>query len=139
MSDYSSPLHIERLNTALLLFQALPSGSRISANSVPPKEIVAIVRPFNFITSSSSKRLDPKYIVKDDFEMSMEIEYNGEGKDCQQHHPIHAEHVRPSSRKGLGGLYIFPLGCKFPQLFHKAGVYKFCFSVSNILESLMVI
>lgn len=117
----------------------LPSGSRISAGFVPPDEIVAVVRPFNFTACSSSKGLDLKYIVKDDLEMSMEIKYIGEGKDCQGHLPIDVQRAWPSSRKGFGGLYIFPLGYKFPKLFHKCGVYKFCFSVSNILESLIII
>eukprot|EP00268_Persea_americana_P011683 TRINITY_DN14922_c0_g1_i4.p1 TRINITY_DN14922_c0_g1~~TRINITY_DN14922_c0_g1_i4.p1 ORF type:complete len:1098 (+),score=235.69 TRINITY_DN14922_c0_g1_i4:589-3882(+) len=130
-----APSAIEILNVEqchqLEMEGALPCGSQISAGFVPPNEIVAVVRPFNFTACSSSKGLDPKYIVKDDLEMSMEIKYTGEGKDCQGHLPIDAEHARPSSRKGFGGLYIFPLGYKFPKLFHKCGVYKFCFSICS--------
>ncbi|XP_058100475.1 structural maintenance of chromosomes flexible hinge domain-containing protein GMI1-like isoform X2 [Magnolia sinica] len=108
---------------------ALPVGASVSAGLAPPNEIVAVVRPFNFVSSSSSKDLDPKYIVKDDLEMSMEVKCIDGSKDNNECEPVCAERVKPSSRSGLSGLYIFPLGCKFPSLFRKAGIYKFSFSI----------
>ena len=46
------------------LFQALPpTGSVVSAGHIPPKEIVAVVRPASFNSASASKNLDQKYIL----------------------------------------------------------------------------
>ena len=85
------------------------------------------MRPANFVSSVTSKNLDQKYIVKSNLEMCMEVKY----RDEDAHH-IYSGRVTPSSRKGFHGLYIFPLGCKFPELFQKAGLYTFSFSlVSN--------
>lgn len=61
-------------------------------------------------------------------DMSMEVKFT-EAEDLQDARHIYSRRVTPSSRKGFHGLYIFPLGCKFPDLFQKAGVYKFLFSL----------
>ncbi|KAF3955648.1 hypothetical protein CMV_019149 [Castanea mollissima] len=67
-----------------------------------------------------------------DLEVDGELPVNG---------PVHAGQVppteivavcvTPSSRKGFHGLYIFTLGCKFPELFQKAGLYTFKFSLKD--------
>lgn len=116
---------------------ALPVDAPVYAGQVPPKEIVAVVRPASFVSSSASKNLDQKYIIKDNFasknldqkyiikdnlELSMEVKLMDGTKDTKH---IYSKCVTPSSRNGFHGLYIFPLGCKFPQLFQKAGVYTF--------------
>ncbi|KAJ9680038.1 hypothetical protein PVL29_021800 [Vitis rotundifolia] len=116
---------------------ALPVDAPVYAGQVPPKEIIAVVRPASFVSSSASKNLDQKYIIKDNFasknldqkyiikdnlELSMEVKLMDGTKDTKH---IYSKRVTPSSRNGFHGLYIFPLGCKFPQLFQKAGVYTF--------------
>lgn len=105
---------------------ALSVDGPVHAGQVPPTEIVAVVRPANFVSSVTSKNLDQKYIVKSNLEMCMEVKY----RDEDTHH-IYSGRVTPSSRKGLHGLYIFPLGCKFPELFQKAGLYTFSFSLKG--------
>lgn len=59
----------------------------------------------------------------------MEVKLMDDKKDAKH---IYSKRVTPSSRNGFHGLYIFPLGCKFPHLFEKAGLYTFTiFLVSN--------
>ncbi|KAI4307104.1 hypothetical protein L6164_030326 [Bauhinia variegata] len=94
------------------------------AGQLPPTQVVAVVRPVNFI-SSASEKLDQKYIFKSNIKMSMEIKFKD--GDCERN--VHTATVSPSSYKGLNGLYFFPLGCQFPHLFQKAGVYIFSFSL----------
>jgi hypothetical protein len=98
---------------------------------------VAVVRPANFVSSGTSKNLDQKYIVKINLEMSMEVKFRKEVEDLQDCRHIYSVRITPSSRKGFHGLYIFPLGCKFPELFQKAGVYMFSFSVVSITQELL--
>ncbi|KAK9994804.1 hypothetical protein SO802_024507 [Lithocarpus litseifolius] len=109
----------------------LPVDGPVHAGQVPPTEIVAVVRPANFVSSITSKNLDQKYIVKSNLEMSMEIKILKEAEHPEDAHNIYSGCVTPSSRKGFHGLYIFPLGCKFPELFQKAGLYTFKFSLKD--------
>ncbi|KAF5442725.1 hypothetical protein F2P56_035352 [Juglans regia] len=123
---------------------ALPVDGLVHAGQVPPSEIVAVVRPANFVSSSISKNLDQNDIVKSNLEMSMEIKFREEAEDLQDvchiysrrvtpsSHHIYSKRITPSSRKGFHGLYIFPLGSKFPDLFQKAGVYTFSFYVDEL-------
>lgn len=120
---------------------ALLVDGPIHAGQAPPAEIVAVLRPADFISSGTSENLDQRYIVKSNLEMSMEVTYQKkemsmevkftEAEDLQDARHIYSRRVTTSSRKGFHGLYIFPLGCKFPDLFQKAGVYKFLFSLSD--------
>lgn len=119
------------------LFKALPVDGPVHAGQVPPKEIVAVVRPANFVSSGTPKNLDQRYIVKGNLEMSMEVKFRKEAEDLQDCHHIYSVRVTPSSRKGFHGLYIFPLGCKFPELFRKAGVYMFSFSLVSNTQALL--
>ncbi|KAH8492181.1 hypothetical protein H0E87_021675 [Populus deltoides] len=53
-----------------------PAESTVEAGCTPPKEIVAVVRPGCYVSSSHSKILDQKYIVKTNLEMSIESDNN---------------------------------------------------------------
>ncbi|OVA08215.1 zinc finger protein [Macleaya cordata] len=125
--DLLSPRQCQQLG----IDGALPVKAHLSAGHVTPKEIVAVVRPVSF-GSIVSKSLDQKFILKDDLEMSMEINYIANNKDPHDGKRIYSESVRPSLCKGFHGLYIFSLGSKFPKLFNGAGAYKFTFSVVSI-------
>ncbi|GLT63657.1 hypothetical protein SLA2020_362030 [Shorea laevis] len=108
---------------------ALPiDDATVYAGLTPPNEIVAVVRPASFTTSSASKYLDQKDIMKHNLSMSMNISFKDYKKNSEDTH-LQSKCVRPSSRKGFDGLYIFLLGSKSPNLFEKAGVYKFSFSL----------
>ncbi|KAK1276605.1 hypothetical protein QJS04_geneDACA012786 [Acorus gramineus] len=91
---------------------ALPTDNSVSAGHAPPELVVGVIRPGTFDASSSSGSLDQKFIVKDDLEMTMEIRRTHDGKQCHADEVIHGERVKPSSYKGLQGLYIFSLGLK---------------------------
>lgn len=97
---------------------------------------MAVLRPANFVSSSGSKNLDQKYIVKNNYEMVMEVNYRtGSGK--AQH--MHSSRITSTSCKGLHGLYIFPLGCKFPKFFHKAGLCTFRFCLVSDLSKFQLL
>ncbi|KAJ9172218.1 hypothetical protein P3X46_015483 [Hevea brasiliensis] len=108
---------------------ALPFDATIDVGQVPPLEIVAVIRPASYVASSTSNSLDQKYIFKDVSEMSMEVSFRREAKDCRSVEHMYSKRVAPSCRKGFNGLYIFPLGQKFPNLFQHPGVYRFLFSL----------
>ncbi|XP_010519435.1 PREDICTED: uncharacterized protein LOC104798901 isoform X2 [Tarenaya hassleriana] len=114
---------------------ALPVDVSVRAGEAPPQEIVAVVRPVNFTSSTPSKRLDQKQVVKLDKEMHMEIKLvNGTGKSSNKNvQHVFSQRVSHSSRKTVHGLYFFSLGSKFPDLFKKAGIYMFSFSVGKSL------
>ncbi|XP_026658564.2 structural maintenance of chromosomes flexible hinge domain-containing protein GMI1 isoform X2 [Phoenix dactylifera] len=107
----------------------LPIEAPVIAGYVPPAEIVAVIRPASFIHSSSPNSLDQKYILKDELEMSMEVSHMHENKGSHNVEFVYAERVKPSSRNGVHGLYIYSLRQRYPELFCKAGVYIFLFSV----------
>ncbi|XP_010267594.1 PREDICTED: uncharacterized protein LOC104604778 isoform X2 [Nelumbo nucifera] len=106
---------------------ALPFNASVHAGHAVPPQITAVIRPESFISSSTPKALDQKHIFRGDLEMCMEIKFSKDNTKCGGDH-IYAERVKPSSCKGFHGLYIFSLGCKFPELFQRAGVYMFSFS-----------
>lgn len=117
------------------MFQPLPTA--VHAGHVPPKDVVAVVRPASFNSANASKSLDQKHIVtsKEELEMSMQIKWKAADKSKDVHH-IYSGLKKPSSHRGFQGLYIFPVGHKFPVLFEKAGDYTFSFSVVSNLHSL---
>ncbi|XP_024438485.2 structural maintenance of chromosomes flexible hinge domain-containing protein GMI1 isoform X2 [Populus trichocarpa] len=108
-----------------------PAESTVEAGCTPPTEIVAVVRPGCYVSSSHSKILDQKYIVKTNLEMSIEVKIRKSAEECQNVGHIYSARIGPSSHKGFDGLYIFSLGCKFPNLFKEAGVYTFLFTLSD--------
>ncbi|THG10123.1 hypothetical protein TEA_027988 [Camellia sinensis var. sinensis] len=111
---------------------ALPTDSAVYAGHAPPKKIVAVVRPASFNSASASKNLDQKHIVKEHLEMSIKIKFRDDDKSVLDVQHVYSGLTTPSSHKGLHGLYIFPLGCKFPSVFQKAGVYTFSLSIVGL-------
>lgn len=111
---------------------ALPTDSAVHAGHAPPKKIVAVVRPASFNSASASKNLDQKHILKEHLEMSIKIKFRDDDKSVPDVQHIYSGLTAPSSHKGLHGLYIFPLGCKFPTVFQKAGVYTFSLSIIGL-------
>ncbi|CAH8272083.1 unnamed protein product [Arabidopsis lyrata] len=110
----------------------LPVGDSVRAGKATPKQIVAVVRPACFTSSTPSKKLDQKHIVKmDGEEMVMVVTLKSSDKNVKS---VCSQRMFPTSRKGISGLYIFPLGSKFPNLFKKAGTYKFSFSIGNLIK-----
>ncbi|KAK4431325.1 Structural maintenance of chromosomes flexible hinge domain-containing protein GMI1 [Sesamum alatum] len=103
----------------------------VQAGDAPPENIVAVIRPKAFNPENSSKRLDQKFIVRDSRDMSLEVNFRAGGKDVGRHVHVYSVRIPPSSRKGLHGLYIFPLKSKRPDLFQKAGFYALSFSLNG--------
>ncbi|CAK7324185.1 unnamed protein product [Dovyalis caffra] len=111
---------------------AFPVDATVPAGCTPPMEIVAVVRPGCYVSSSHSKNLDQKYIVKTDLEMSIEVKLRRSAKEHQSVKHLYSARVVPSSRKGFDGLYIFSLGYnKVSNLFKEAGVYTFLFTLHD--------
>lgn len=108
-----------------------PAESTVEAGCAPPTEIVAVVRPGCYVSSSHSKILDQKYIVKTNLEMSIEVKIKKSAEESQDVGHLYSARIGPSSRKGFDGLYIFSLGCKLPGSFKEAGVYTFLFTLSD--------
>ncbi|XP_057463870.1 structural maintenance of chromosomes flexible hinge domain-containing protein GMI1 [Actinidia eriantha] len=111
-----------------------PTGSVVSAGHIPPKEIVAVVRPASFNSASASKNLDQKYILilKENSEMGLQIKFRPDDKNVKDDLHIYSGYTNHSSHKGFQGLYIFPVGSKFPIIFKKAGVYTFSLSLRGL-------
>lgn len=98
---------------------------------------MAVVRPASFISSSASKNLVQKYIVKNSSEMLMEVKFKCKDENLEDVLPRYTARVAPSSRKGYQGLYIFEVGCKFPKLFQNAGAYTFSFHLVSATMELL--
>lgn len=107
--------------------QALPQDV-VDAGHGPPEEIVAVVRPASFSSSTASVSLDQKYIMKENFQMTLEVKFEAEADGKELGH-IYSGRMNPSSHKGFTGLYIFPLKERLPDIFQKAGIYLFRFSL----------
>lgn len=99
---------------------------------------MAVVRPANVVSSSASKKLDQRHIVKDNLEMIMEVKFAGEGKNLQKVITIYTARVPPTSRNGYQGLYIFELGCKLPNFFQDVGMYKFSFHLVSDAKDFLI-
>ncbi|XP_021977542.1 structural maintenance of chromosomes flexible hinge domain-containing protein GMI1 [Helianthus annuus] len=108
----------------------LPDEPETYANDVSPSEIVAVVRPATYKSETPSKHLDQKYMMKDNFEMSLVITYSRNNKP-QDEKNIYSGRVGPTSIKDFHGLYVFKPRSKSHPLFQKAGVYTFAFSIRN--------
>lgn len=104
------------------------------AGKLLPKETVAVVRPASYVSSSASKNLDQKHIFKSNLEMSMQVNFRAKDRDNVDH--IFSVCLKPSSRKGIQGLYVFPLRCKLPS-FDRAGIYTFTFSLVSYIHRLL--
>ncbi|XP_059304587.1 structural maintenance of chromosomes flexible hinge domain-containing protein GMI1 isoform X2 [Lycium ferocissimum] len=108
---------------------ALPEDV-VDAGHEPPEVIVAVVRPASFSSVTASKSLDQKHIMKENFEMTIEVKFKADENEKKLSH-IYSGLLTPSSLKGSNGLYIFPLKKKSPDLFQKAGIYLFRFSLKE--------
>ncbi|XP_017973164.1 PREDICTED: uncharacterized protein LOC18605777 isoform X4 [Theobroma cacao] len=129
-----APSRIDLLNAKqcqeLEVDGALPADATVHAGLVPPKEIVAVLRPRSFGSSSASNDLEQKDILKINLEMSMEVNFR-RTKNHQDVKHIYSGRITPSSHKGFNGLYVFPIGSKFTHLFQVAGLYTFLFSIEH--------
>ncbi|XP_050387770.1 structural maintenance of chromosomes flexible hinge domain-containing protein GMI1 [Argentina anserina] len=101
------------------------------AGKSPPEEVVAIVRPGNYVSSSSSKSLDQKYIVKSNLEMTMKVNFKGDADERPNVSHIYSERVGPKSLKGIQGLYVFSVKHKLNGFYRSAGVYTFSFHLNE--------
>ncbi|OWM75545.1 hypothetical protein CDL15_Pgr021709 [Punica granatum] len=112
---------------------ALPSDGPISARRDTPRELVAVLRPSSFGSSSVSTKLAQKFIIKENIEMTMEVKFISAVDKSQDDH-VYSLRKTPSSHEGLHGLYVFAFGSKFPKSFRKVGVYGVgsCFPRSSI-------
>lgn len=115
----------------VLHFQALPTDASLSAGSSPPKELGAILRPATFIPSSTTDDLDQKYIIRDNYEMCLDIKFEAEAGKCPKMDQIFSGTVTNTSRSGCPGLYIFSID-SIPRLFQKAGTYSFSLYLVSI-------
>ncbi|XP_073119443.1 structural maintenance of chromosomes flexible hinge domain-containing protein GMI1-like [Henckelia pumila] len=104
----------------------------IEAGDAFPQKIVAVVRPKAFTSASSPKRLDQKFIVRENYEMILEVNFRVSKKSTKSDH-ICSVRIKPSSHKGLQGLYIFLLSSKIEK-FQKAGLYTFYFSLADLKD-----
>lgn len=110
--------------------------SLLNAGDFLPDNIVAVVRPCSFNNGNSSKRLDQKFIVRDNQEMILEIvkQRASDGEAGNREHAYSVRHP-PESYKGLHGLYIFPLGSRQRLLCEEPGILTCSFSlVANFLK-----
>lgn len=109
----------------------------VKAGKAPPKEVVAVVRPANYVSESDTKYVDQKYIIKSYKEMSLEIKFNDRNKNAQAVQHVYSTRIAPLEYKGIHGLYVFPLACKLPKLFEKVGKCTFSLSVvSGLLRQI---
>ncbi|KAK6936673.1 hypothetical protein RJ641_033703 [Dillenia turbinata] len=134
-----APATIDILNakdcSELEIDGALPVDASVCAGHPPPREIIAVIRPNSFNSCATSNRLDQRYIIKSNAEMFMEVKYKAENKKLPDIKNIWSVRLAPSSRKGFDGLYIFPVGGRWPKIFQKSGVYIFSFSLVGNLKS----
>ncbi|XP_042036221.1 structural maintenance of chromosomes flexible hinge domain-containing protein GMI1-like [Salvia splendens] len=109
--------------------------SLLKAGDCLPDNIVAVVRPRSFNNGNSSKRLDQKFIVRDNHEMILEIVKHraSDGDAGSREHAYSVRHP-PESYKGLHGLYIFPLGSRQRLLCEEPGILTCSFSLKDIRD-----
>ncbi|EOY23523.1 Gamma-irradiation and mitomycin c induced 1-like protein [Theobroma cacao] len=120
-----APSRIDLLNVKLCQeLKALPADATLQAGLVPPKEIVAVLHPRSFGSSSASNDLDQKEILKINLEMSMEVNFR-RTKNHQDVKHIYSGRITPSSCKGFNGLYVFPLGASSHTCFKKQAYIPF--------------
>ncbi|CAI0397449.1 unnamed protein product [Linum tenue] len=112
------------------IHEELPANGTVRAGKAPPRELVAVARPANFESAQTSGTLDQKYIVQTSAQMIMVIKFSSNRKERATQH-IYSSRVSPTSRKGLSGLYIFQLTDKRQDLFQRAGMYTFSFSLTD--------
>ncbi|KAL3653639.1 hypothetical protein CASFOL_003320 [Castilleja foliolosa] len=106
----------------------------VNVGDAPPENIVAVIRPKAYDSSSTPRSLNQKFIVKDKHEMSLQVKFRAGVKNNGKYENVYSTRLPPSSRKDLHGLYLFPLKLNRPQLFEKAGSYTFLFTVNELKD-----
>ncbi|KAH6822172.1 hypothetical protein C2S53_000059 [Perilla frutescens var. hirtella] len=101
----------------------------LEAGDDPPVNVVAVIRPKFFCHENGPKRLEQKFIVRENLEMTLEIKHRGAGE--WDH--VYSVRLPASSHKGLYGLYIFPLRTIWP-VFQKPGIFMFSFSLIKVKD-----
>ncbi|KAL3838064.1 hypothetical protein ACJIZ3_022655 [Penstemon smallii] len=104
----------------------------LEAGDAPPKNIVAVIRPKSFNSASNSKKLDQRFMVRENFEMTLHVTLKAGSKNAGESYHLYSVRVKPSSHKGFYGLYIFHLRSKFGL--KKAGFYTFSFSMKDLKD-----
>ncbi|XP_022890366.1 uncharacterized protein LOC111405633 isoform X2 [Olea europaea var. sylvestris] len=112
---------------------ALPVDD-IEAGYALPAKIIAVVRPKSFNSNRTSEKLNQKFIVRENFEMSLEVKFQADDRTVGSVNRVYSGRITPSSYKGFHGLYIFPVGSKLSRIFQKAGIYTFSFSLKELRE-----
>lgn len=114
----------------------LPVSVRVGR--APPQQIVAVIRPASFTSVTPSKKLEQKHVVSmEGKEMVMVVKLadpNTKPSAKVATKSVCSQRVFPTSCKGIGGLYIFSLRSKFPNLFKRAGTYNFSFSIGDSIR-----
>ncbi|KAJ4850803.1 hypothetical protein Tsubulata_009795 [Turnera subulata] len=139
--NYQLQKHREKAPTMIELLSAehcqqmevdggFPDCASVNAGEVP-MNIVAVVRPSSYVSSSTLGKLDQKYILKNDSDMSIVITFRREADDGKTATQIYSARTSPSSCEGVNGFYIFSMGGKSQTLFQRAGVYTFLFSIKD--------
>ncbi|CAN6483423.1 unnamed protein product [Victoria cruziana] len=140
----NSPARIDILDSVqcqlLGIYGALAMKDvHVFAGYIPPREIVAVLRPLSFMVSSSSNELDQKFIVKSSLTMKMEISFfdefkmqKYEGKTGKESKFLLSRSSEACARKGFDGLYIFSLdGSDISEGLRNSGIYRFSFFVTS--------
>ncbi|KAL3838065.1 hypothetical protein ACJIZ3_022656 [Penstemon smallii] len=105
----------------------------LEAGDAPPENIVAVIRPKSFNSASNSKKLDQKYMVRENFEMTLNVTLKAGGKNAGKSEHMYSRRMTPSIHKGFHGLYVFPLRSRLSKL-RKAGFYTFSFALGNLMD-----
>ncbi|EYU25236.1 hypothetical protein MIMGU_mgv1a019692mg [Erythranthe guttata] len=103
----------------------------VRAGDEPPENIVAVVRPKSFDSKGNYKRLDQKFIVRDNLDMILKVTFRVGDEYVGESDHIYSVIIPPSSHQGLHGLYVFPVKSKHPLLLQKAGFYTFSFALKE--------
>nr|XP_043610523.1 structural maintenance of chromosomes flexible hinge domain-containing protein GMI1 [Erigeron canadensis] len=128
------PSSIEMVNSRqcckLGIDASLPDEREVYAGDYSHCEIVAVVRPATYKSGTDSKHLYQKYVMKDNFEMSLAITFYPY-KSSRDETIIYSGRISPSSRNDFDGLYVFKPKYKSYPLFHKSGLYTLTFSIND--------
>ncbi|CAI9294803.1 unnamed protein product [Lactuca saligna] len=76
---------------------------KVNASHVSPCDIVAVIRPAIYKYGIACEELDQKYVMKDNFEMSLSVTFSKNGNETN----IYLGRVTPSSRKDLHAFTYF--------------------------------
>ncbi|CAI9287530.1 unnamed protein product [Lactuca saligna] len=83
--------------------KSLLDADKVNASHVSPCDIVAVIRPTTYKSGIAREELDKKYVMKDNFEMSLSVTFSENGNETN----IYLGRVTPSSRKDLHAFTYF--------------------------------